>query len=70
MKNAVTRTCAWLFVGVAALAPPVLAQVTEIYAGGANYVDTPGTMVTSAIGSMTRGPDGSLYFTNSAGHLA
>jgi hypothetical protein len=70
MKNAVTRACAWVVIGIAAHAAPTQAQTTEIYAGGANYVDTPGTSVTASIGAMAKGPDGSLYFTNSAGHLA
>ena len=70
MKNAVTRGCAWVFVSLVALGPLAHAQTTEIFAGGANYVDMPGTSATASIGAMAKGPDGSLYFSNSGGHIA
>jgi hypothetical protein len=70
MNNAVTRACAWVLIGFAAYAAPIQAQITEIYAGGANYVDMPGTSATAPVGAMARGPDGSLYFINSGGHVA
>jgi sugar lactone lactonase YvrE len=70
MKNAVTRGCAWVLIGLATLGPVAHAQTTEIYAGGANYVDLPGASAIASIGTMATGPDGALYFINSGGHIA
>ena len=70
MKIAVTRVCAWVLIGFATNASPTHAQTTEIYAGGANYVDMPGTSAIASTIAMAKGPDGALYFINSSSHIA
>jgi len=66
MKNAVTRACAWVSLGLLTFGAPAPAQQLDVAVGGGRASDAAASTTPVTPGGSSFGPDGKLYVVNKA----